>query len=72
MSRDVEMNLTNGPCIWDDCDQDAIYCAGHAKEYMQPAHDELVAALESIAGLNKRNIINAIAIARATLAKVTQ
>lgn len=23
-------------CIWDDCDQDAIYCEGHAHEYMQP------------------------------------
>ncbi len=20
-------------CVWEDCDQDAIYCAGHAKEY---------------------------------------
>lgn len=23
-------------CIWEDCDQEAIYCAGHAKEYAAP------------------------------------
>lgn len=24
-------------CIWDDCDQEAIYCAGHAREFAAPA-----------------------------------
>jgi hypothetical protein len=25
-----------GMCIWDDCDQEAIYCEGHAREYAVP------------------------------------
>jgi hypothetical protein len=25
-----------GKCIWDDCDQEAIYCEGHAREYVDP------------------------------------
>lgn len=24
-------------CIWEDCDQEAIYCAGHAREFAAPA-----------------------------------
>lgn len=23
-------------CVWDDCDQEAIYCPGHAAEFMLP------------------------------------
>jgi len=45
-----------GMCIWDDCGNDAIYCEGHAREYMAPDLDrlrslnaELVKALECIA-----------------------
>jgi hypothetical protein len=30
-----------GMCIWEDCGNDAIYCEGHAREYMQPDLDEL-------------------------------
>ena len=25
-----------GRCIWDDCDQEAVYCSGHARELVQP------------------------------------
>lgn len=35
-------------CIWEDCDSDAIYCAGHAREYMEPLqtkHDAVAARL---------------------------
>lgn len=29
-------------CIWDDCGSDAIYCEGHAREYMLPDIDTRV------------------------------
>lgn len=28
-------------CVWDDCDQTAIYCAGHAREFMLPTIEQL-------------------------------
>ena len=30
-------NETRSTCIWDNCNQDAIYCEGHAKEAFGPA-----------------------------------
>lgn len=29
-------------CVWDGCDLDAVYCPGHAKEYMAPLADLLM------------------------------
>ena len=29
----TERELPNGDCVWDDCDQKAEFCPGHALEY---------------------------------------
>jgi hypothetical protein len=39
-------------CCWEDCDQQAVYCPGHAQELWQPNMDALaarIAELESVA-----------------------
>jgi hypothetical protein len=38
-------------CIWDDCGSDAIYCEGHAREYMQPDIDALREVLQGAEAL---------------------
>jgi hypothetical protein len=41
------------PCVWEDCDQEAVYCHGHAREFIDPlgklkSHSALVAVLREI------------------------
>jgi hypothetical protein len=50
-------------CIWEDCDQQGIYCAGHAREFVQPQIDQLAAenarlreALEEAVALAQHHI----------------
>ena len=35
-------------CFWEGCDQEAIYCPGHAREYLQPELDALYAQVSDL------------------------
>lgn len=37
--------MNGGHCIWEDCDQTAIYCEGHAHELANPLGIDLPAAM---------------------------
>lgn len=39
---------TPADCTCEDCDQRAIYCAGHAREFAAPERDALLAALREV------------------------
>jgi hypothetical protein len=68
---------TPGPCVWDDCDQGALYCVGHATEFVtgEAAQREMVAALrEAIAAAEIADVVDWPGMAqrwRAALAKVS-
>jgi hypothetical protein len=61
--RDIalaELQMLLPKCIWDDCDQEAIYCEGHAREYVAGLAD--VARLAT-AGLSDDDCRRAIEVA---------
>ena len=43
-------------CIWEECDQEAIYCAGHAEEFMLPQKLRLESEIDRLSTENKRLI----------------
>jgi hypothetical protein len=71
------MQARNAMCVWDDCDQGAIYCAGHAREFVEgePPVASLEAALrEAIAAAEIADVVDWPGMAqrwRAALAKVS-
>jgi hypothetical protein len=78
-----EDSVSRKYCIWEDCDQEALYCEGHAEELMLPKLDalraentRLRAALEKIRDASPRggsdmvHIAYLEEIARAALAQV--
>jgi len=47
-----------GVCIWEDCDQDAIYCEGHAKETMLHELLRKDAEHEALAAMNENAMLH--------------
>lgn len=54
-------------CVWDDCDQEAIYCPGHAAEFMLP---ELRKLSDTIDRLEREPLSRVIGQLRALLTRL--
>lgn len=49
-----QLKHRSSDCIWEDCDQEAIYCKGHASEYAAAGQCDAADASNEIASLRNQ------------------